>query len=524
VNLPELAEESAARLGERRELVFEGQDYTNLQFLDESCRLRRSFAGLGLGRGEVAAVCLLNNPVVFPVFQGIFRTGAIAVPVMFTLTPHELRHVLGDCRARGVVTDEASIEKIREIAPEVETLKWIVIVGGQDDPNASVPEYGLAPMLANAPDPHFPAIDPDDAALMLYTSGTTGKSKGVVLSHRNLVHAARAAVAASELERYDRQIVVNALPMAHIFGLAVMNTAFLMPRRLAHSYIVQMPWFDTEPFMQLIQTHRATTITVVPTMLVLLLHHPKIHDYDLTSLVDVVSGAAPLSVELGQAFARLADIGFVREIYGCTECAGMGSSPLASEPFRPGSAGKAYMGMELKIVDEAETPLGPEERGEILVKGPAVMKGYLNRPEETAAALRDGWLHTGDIGYLDDEGYLYIVDRKKDMIIRAGENIYPCELEEIFYAHAAVAEAAVVGTPDPVYGEKVVAFVVLKPGIEATEKELLDFVKTRTAEFKAPSKICFIEAIPKSLVGKVLKRELRETLRAEQGTTQQGTR
>ncbi|MCP4755760.1 MAG: AMP-binding protein [Proteobacteria bacterium] len=516
MNLAELAEQSAQRLGERKTMIFEGQEYTNLQFLKQARCLHRGLSGLGLGKGDVAVMCLTNHPTVFPTFQGIFRTGAIAIPVMFTLTTPELNYIFSDCQAQGIITDAFSIERVREAVQGLEHIKWIAVLGGSDDPAASVPEHSLETLFESEPEESLPNVDQDDVALMLYTAGTTGKPKGVMLTHRNLIHTAEASLVASEMDERDTpRVSVSALPLAHIFGVGVMNGSFVVPKHLANGYTVQMAWFEPEQFMQLIQEHKATFIAVVPTVLAMLLNHPKVKEYDLTSLEEVVSGAAPLPVEQALAFSELARIDSVREIYGCTECTGLGSANLASEPYLPGSAGKAYMGMELNIFDEDDNPLPQGERGEVVIKGPAVMKGYLNRPEETAKALRNGWLHTGDVGYLDENGYLFIVDRKKDMIIRGGENIYPGELEEIMYQHPAVAEAAVIGTPDPVYGENVVAYVVLRQDQTATDSEIIDFMKTKTSSFKAPSKVNFIEAIPKSPIGKILKRELRDLAAGE---------
>jgi long-chain acyl-CoA synthetase len=244
-------------------------------------------------------------------------------------------------------------------------------------------------------------------------------------------------------------------------------------------------------------------------MLTLMLHHPKADQYDLSSLVEVVCGAAPLPVELAQAFMRKYPAR-IREVYGLTEATGLGTANRRTETYRPGSAGRAYANTELAILDDNDRPQPPGERGEICLRGPIVMKGYHNRPDDTAQIMRGGWLHTGDIGYLDEEGYLFVVDRKKDMIIRGGENIYPAELEAILIEHPSVAEAAVVGVPDQVYGENVVAFVVAKSGASVCEADLIEHVSRNISRFKAPGRVHFLPAIPKSPIGKILRRVLRE--------------
>jgi long-chain acyl-CoA synthetase len=303
-------------------------------------------------------------------------------------------------------------------------------------------------------------------------------------------------------------VTISAMPMAHIFGVGVMNGSYLLPERLASGYMVQLAWFDPERFLRLIAEHRCAAMPAVPTMLALLLDHPAAARLDLSSLEEVVCGAAPLPIELAKAFmARFRCK--VREIYGMTESTGLGTANRPSEAYRPGSAGKPYPNVELRVVGEDDRPLPIGERGEVTLRGPSVMRGYWRRPEATADTLRGGWLHTGDVGYLDDQGFLYLVDRKKDMIIRGGENIYPAEIEAVLYEHPAVAEAAVVGVPDPVYGESVAAYVVRRSGAAADEEELRRFVAQRASRFKAPSRIHFLDALPKSGVGKILRRELR---------------
>jgi long-chain acyl-CoA synthetase len=297
--------------------------------------------------------------------------------------------------------------------------------------------------------------------------------------------------------------------MAHIFGVGVMNAGLMIPEQIADSYGVQMSWFEPEEFMKLIQEHRCNTMPAVPTMLILILNHPNVDKYDLSSLEDVICGGAPLAVEVARTFQEKYGCR-MRELYGQTESTGIGSANHYSLPYRPGSAGKAYQNTKLAIFDDDDRPLPPGERGEIVLQGPTIMKGYYNRPEETAEVLKNGWLHTGDLGYLDEDGYLYIADRKKDMIIRGGENIFPAELEEILYTHQGVAEAAIVGVPDSVYGEKIIAYVVAKPKANLSEHEIIDHFKDKTSSFKAPEKVFFIDTLPKSLVGKILRRELRD--------------
>jgi long-chain acyl-CoA synthetase len=511
-NLAQLAEASAERLGERSFLEIEGERFTNWQLLDRGQRLHAALSELGLARGGRVVVLMMNHALVYPLLQGIFRTGGTAIPVMPQAAAAELRYVLADTEAQLVVTDVERLATVREAVAGLAHVRHILVQGGADDPRATPPEIRLDALLGYAPRTLLPQIDGADVAVMLYSSGTTGRSKGVLLSHANLLACAEAVAEASMLDSWQGpRITLSAMPIAHIFGVAIMNDLLLTPNHLADTTrLVQLRWFDPERFMALIQQHRCTATAAVPTVLALLLHHPLASKYDLSSLVEIVCGGAPLPVELAQAFMRRYPSCCIREVYGLTEASGLGSANRRTDPYRPGSAGRPYLNTELRIVDDDDRPLASGQRGEICLRGPAVMRGYHNRPEESEQILRGGWLHTGDVGYLDPDGYLFVVDRKKDMIIRGGENIYPAELEAVLHEHPAVAEAAVIGVPDEVYGENVVAFVVVKPGAQVSAAEVIDHVCRQVAPFKAPSQVYFLPGLPKSNLGKILRRVLRE--------------
>ncbi|REK19406.1 MAG: hypothetical protein DWQ37_00990 [Planctomycetota bacterium] len=510
-NLAHLAEASAERLGERGNYEIGGEVSTNFQLLDRGRRIHAALAELGFGPGDRAVVLMMNHALVFPLLQGIFRTGGTAVPVMPQAAAPELRYVLADTEAKIVVADADRLPVMREAVRGLKHVKHILVQGEGADPKASPPERPLDSLLEHDPTASLPDIDGSEIAITLYSSGTTGHPKGVLLSHANLLASAEAVREAAMLDSWEGpRTTLSAMPIAHIFGVAIMNDLLMTPDHLADvTKLVQLRWFDTEPFMAAVHQHRANSTAAVPTMLALILHHPSAPKYDLTSLVEIITGGAPLPVELAQAFTRRYPVR-IREVYGLTEASGMGSANRRTEPYRPGSAGRAYCNAELVIFDENDQPVPTGERGEICLRGPTIMAGYHNKPEETAETVRDGWLHTGDIGYLDADGHVYVVDRKKDMIIRGGENIYPAELESVLLEHPAVAEAAVVGVPDEVYGENVVAFVVKKPGADVSESELIEHVCQQMARFKAPSRVEFLEALPKSGIGKILRRVLRD--------------
>ena len=305
------------------------------------------------------------------------------------------------------------------------------------------------------------------------------------------------------------------MPMAHIFGVGVMNSAYMLPKEFEPGHIIQEIWFDAGRFLQIIEENKVTDLPAVPTMLAMMIAHADFKKRDLTSLVVAAVGAAPVPLEVADEFARVSQCR-IKQLYGMTENAGLGSADRLSRDYRPGSAGLPYCNVEMQIFDDDDNPLPPGVRGEIVTRGPTTMKGYFKEPEATAEAMRGGWLHTGDIGYLDEDGFLFVVDRKKDMIIKGGENVFPAEVENALYKHPDVAEAAVVGVPHDVYGEDIVAFVVKNSDADVTEEALIDHVKTQISSFKAPSQVHFVPDLPKSGVGKILRRELRDQIMAEQ--------
>jgi long-chain acyl-CoA synthetase len=343
-------------------------------------------------------------------------------------------------------------------------------------------------------------------ALLMYTGGTTGVSKGVMLTHFNITANILQTQEWMQRPEEPQDRVMCVLPMFHSYGM----TAALSFGLATGCACILVPKFDAKEILNLIAKQKPTSFPGVPTIYTALLHHPDFSKYDLSSIQFCVSGAAPMPIELMQKFEATSGSRIV-EGYGLTETSPVTHSNPLNGKRVPGSVGLPYPDTEVRIVDletAEDLPLG--EQGEVLLRGPQVMKGYWNKPEETAAVIKDGWLYTGDIGKMDEEGYLYITDRKKDMIIAGGFNIYPREIDEVLYQHPAVLEACSVGVADEYRGETVKAFVVLKPGAAATEAEILEFCKERLAAYKRPREVEFLDALPKSTVGKVLRRVLAE--------------
>ena len=477
----------------------------------------------GLRPGDRVAIMLPNSPQFVIAFYGTLLAGGVGVNVNPMYTPRELRHQLQDAGVQALVILDQLLPRYQEVKAEV-PVRLLVRTGIQD--YLPFPKNLLYPLMlrrkGQAPKalegvpwraflkrgrPEPVAVDLDDLALLQYTGGTTGLAKGAMLTHRNLSSNALQVRAWIPDFREGEEVVLGAIPFFHVYGMTVaMNLALLGAAKP-----VLLPRPEIGPIVEAIEKHRVTLFPGVPTLYVAFNNFPGIEKRDLKSVRACISGSAPLPLEVAERFEKLTGAKLV-EGYGLTEASPVTHcNPLYGER-RLGSVGLPLPGVDAKVVDEEgkEVPLG--EVGELIVKGPNVMKGYWNRPEETQKALKDGWLFTGDLARMDQDGYFYIVDRKKDMIIAGGYNIYPREVEEVLYGHEAVQEAAVVGVPDPYRGETVAAFIVLKEAYrgKVTEKDIEAFCRANLAAYKVPRIIQFREGLPKSSVGKILRRELRD--------------
>ena len=444
----------------------------------------------GVGPGDRVGMQLPND-VYFPiVYWAGLRLGAVMVPMNPLLKGGEVAYLLSDAGAK-VMLGWVGFEQAARDGCAVSGAECILVEPGRFD-ELLAGAHAVEEIVERAD---------DDAAVIIYTSGTTGQPKGATLTHANLRSGAH--VARDLVDAGPDSVAVAVLPLFHVFGMnSLMNTAVV-----ARGLLTLVARFDPALVLEVIQRDRATTFAGVPTMYTALLNHPERADYDTTSLQLCVSGGSAMPVEVLRGF----DAAFgakILEGYGLSETTGMGSFNQRDRERKPGSIGVPVGGTEMKLVDDDDHEVSGGERGEIVMRGPFVMRGYWNRDEATTETMRGGWLHTGDIATVDDDGFYFIVDRKKDLIIRGGYNVYPREIEEVFYTHPDVLEVAVVGVPHELLGEEVGAAVVLKPGAAASTDELREFVKSKVAAYKYPRVVWLSGPLPKGPTGKILKREI----------------
>jgi long-chain acyl-CoA synthetase len=449
----------------------------------------------GVAPGDRVALILPNVPAFPALFYGALFAGATVVPMNPLLSEREVAHYFSDAGVKVAFAFESLPDGGAAAAAAGTSSGVEVVVVGPMGLTASA-LGGVPPLEAPAP-----RAD-EDLAVLLYTSGTTGRPKGASLSHHNLGANARAAVD-ELLGTGEGDVVMGCLPLFHVFGLTCgLNTSVLSGACLA-----LLPRFDPVKALELIQTHKVTVFEGVPTMYSAMLHAPNATSYDTSSLRACMSGGSALPVEVLHAFEKQFDA-IILDGYGLSETSPVVSFNHPDRERKPGSIGTPIKGVEVRILDESGEDLPVGEVGELAVRGHCVMQGYWHNPEATAEAIPDGWFRTGDLGRADEDGYLYIVDRKKQLIIRGGYNVYPREVEEALHEHPAVAEVAVVGLKHASLGEEVGAAVALCPGASATPEELKAFVKERVAAYKYPRHVWIVDSLPKGPTGKILHREV----------------
>ena len=557
MTLPEMLEEAATKFHRRTALIYFGARISYGQLLEQVNRCAAGLQTLGLRKGDRLALMMPNCPQFVIAYFGALRAGAIVTATSSMYTSREAAHQWQDAGATMLIVEQRLLEVANAACVDVPAIQTIIRTGLRDyypkkfaalnhALRASVKGRGSSgvtlkrghrtgplgvhalacsagtrhstlawrELLALAREPAPVNLKPSDIACLQYTGGTTGTSKGAMLTHANLV------INASQTKHWfardgEKEVLVAALPLFHIYAM----TCVMISSLTAGATVVILPRFELRGALNVIRKYRPTVFHGVPTMYVGFNNVAQVNKYGFKSLRVCMSGGAPLPMEVQQKFERLSG-GRLVEGYGLTEASPVTHVNPPDGQAKAGSIGLPIPGTDARIVDletgARELPVG--EIGELIIRGPQVMQGYWHKPEETQAVLRNGWLYTGDIARMDEDGYFYIVDRKKDMIIAGGYNIYPREVEEVLFEHPQVKEAVVIGLPDDYRGETVKAFIVLQPGARVTSEKIIGWCRERMATYKVPRQIQFCDSLPKSGVGKYLRRELRlESMRARSG-------
>lgn len=483
-----------------------GTRKTSFAALDRhASQVANGLIAAGVKPGARVGYMGMNSDSYFETVFGAFKANAVLVGVNWRLAPPEVVYVLNDARAEVLFVGAEFVPLIEAIKDKLKTVRVIIAVDGG---HASWPAYEAWRDGQSANDPMLPT-HPDDDVVQLYTSGTTGHPKGVQLTNANYLAFFDMAERAGWAHYDPGSVNLIAMPNFHVAGL---NMGLVTAAQGAFGIVMKM--VDPVKVAEFVETYKIENMFLVPAVIQFLIQLPGIEKRDLSSLKRIFYGASPIAEEvLLKAQKLLPGCGFT-QLYGLTETVGAGSflDPPSHEPSRGKlrSCGKPYPGFEIKVVDEQGAAVPQGQVGEIVMRAASVMKGYWNKPEATEKAIIKGWFHTGDAGFFDEDGYLYIYDRVKDMIVSGGENVYPAEVENALMAHPAIADAAVIGVPDDKWGEAVKGCVVLKPGAEANEAAIIAFCKERIAGYKSPKSIDFIGALPRNPSGKILRRELRE--------------
>ncbi len=520
LNLSSVLEHRALLTPDRVAITFAGRSMTYGQLNAAAAQVAGGLVSLGITPGEHVALSCPNVPG-FPVaYFGILKTGAVVVPLNVLLKPREIAYHLKDSDAKALLAFEGSAElpmaqMARAACDESGCANLVIVTADHAAPPPVTPAITLGQLMHEQPFTfETRRRRPSDTAVVLYTSGTTGSPKGAELTHENMLLN---AVASYEMlipagkGGLEQDVALVTLPLFHSTAQTCqMNSGLYGGMRL-----VLLPRFDPAAVLNTIATEGVGFWIGVPTMYWSLLDHAAAGHVDVGAIAHhlrcCVSGGAPMPVDVLRRFEERFGVR-VLEGYGLSETAPVVAFNQLHRPSKPGTVGFPIFGVDIRCVDDEGRPVAAGERGEVVVRGPSVMKGYYKRPEATDEAMRNGWFHTGDIGILDTEGYLAIVDRKKDMILRGGFNVYPRELEEVLITHPAVAVAAVVGIPDPRLGEEVKAFVVRKPGAALTEEDLIAWCREQFASYKYPRSIEFRDSLPVGPTGKLLKRELKPAI------------
>ncbi len=506
--LGDILRRSAKLYPDKTAIVFRDKKWNYRQLNDRVTRLANGLRSKGIGRGDRVGLLQHPCPEYMELYIAIPKIGAVLVPLNCRLAGRELEYIINDAEAKMIIMGEEFIDVIRTIQPALEAVDNVFCIG---DAPSDMDGYEtlIAGFSLEVPETD---LEEDDVAVQMYTSGTTGRPKGAMLSHKNLMSNYMGRLVDVKLDKDD--VVMNGLPYFHVAAEWA-----IMPLYIGGTLIIQSE-FDPGPFLDALESEKVTVTGAVPSMINMLVEYMEKHprDYDLSNVRIFFYGASPMPVALLKKTIKAFKCKLLHA-YGLTE-ASPGVTFLMPEDHvlegpaekvrRLASCGREVFNVEARVVNERGLDVQPGEVGEIIVRGDNVMKGYWKLPEETSETIRNGWLHTGDMATVDEEDYVFIVDRKKDMIISGGENIYPREVEEVLYAHPSVLEATVIGVPDQRWGEAVKAIVVLSPGETVSEEEVIDFCKKNLASYKKPKSVEFVDTLPRNPLGKVLKKELRK--------------
>ncbi len=515
MNLTETLNKASKLFPEKQAIVCGGKRWTYREFRERINRFSHCLKAFGIDKDDKVAILLPNCHTFLEAYYGIAQIGAISVPINIRLSPGEIAFILEDSESKVLISDPVYQKQIDPIRGKISGVHKILWTGDeihrQEERDLNYEEV----LKGGSPEsPPEIRINGEDIAQIYYTSGTTGRPKGVMLSHKNVTTHALGTIA--EIHLTDRDVWIHVAPLFHLadawatWALTWVGGTHVLVRE-----------FDVKTVLETIEREKVTLTNLIPTMLNLMVNHPDVGKYDYSSLRVLLSGGAPIAPEVVRKIVETFRCDYI-QTYGMTETSPYLTLSLLKEHLKRlpdkeqlkfrAKTGREFIAVELKVVNEKGEEIKKDEKevGEIVVKGDIVTKGYWKLPEETAKAIRDGWLYTGDMAVMDEEGYVTIVDRKKDMILTGGENVYSTEVENVLYMHPAVLECAVIGVPDEKWGEAVKGIVVLKPGQNTSSEEIIRFCKEHIAHYKAPKSIDFIEALPRTGSGKIQKKELRD--------------
>jgi len=491
----------ARKTPDREALVFNDKRYTYSQFNERVNRLANGLMGLGIEKGDKVAVLFMNCMEIMECYFALAKIGSVVVPNNFRLTGRELSYQIDQSDSKALIFGEMFQEVVNSIRPQLPKVKLYICVseGGVE----GTIDYEKVVQEGSPEEPLVPVED-DDPAFIMYTAGTTGRPKGAVLTHKNQLMLAVNTSIEGGVGQPGKQLLV--FPIFHQAATGALIIGVFLG---ATAVILDIP--TLENIMTAIQEEKIQAVGLVPALWNWIVNHPNFKDYDLSSLEQGATGAAPMPLELKRKIVAALPNMRLSEAFGMTETSASAVSAKHEDILtKQGTVGRPMINVEARVVDDDDNDVPIGEVGEIVYRGPTVMKEYYNDPEATAEAFRGGWFHSGDLVRQDEDGYIYVVDRKKDMIISGGENIYPAEIEEVLYTHPKILEATVIGVPDPDWGESVKAIVVPKQGETLTEEDIIDYCKKNLASYKKPKSVDFVDVLPRNPQGKVLKFVLRE--------------